>query len=81
MVAAVALSLMSKEAGMEKTCDISFPFERALLLMREGKKVQQVGYSEAYCIKDGQFWCASHEHAIVAFGANEIVKSRWLLVD
>ena len=72
---------------MEKNSevDLSFGFERALLLMREGKKVQQVGHEGYfYWIEDNKL-CQSGPlnnttGLLTVLNASEIIVSRWIQV-
>lgn len=70
---------------MEKNSevDLSFGFERALMLMREGKKVQQVGHEVYYYwIEDNKLWQSTPHIAgtLSALNASEIIISRWIQV-
>ena len=63
--------------------DLTFGFERALMLMREGKKVQQVGHPEAaYYIEDDKLWQEGPVLAgsLTILNASEIITSRWVQV-
>lgn len=63
--------------------DLTFGFERALILMREGRKVQQVGHPEAtYYIEDNKLWQEGPVLAgsLTILNASEIITSRWIQV-
>ena len=64
--------------------DLTFGFERALMLMREGKKVQQVGHSGCYWISEDKLWSSGifHDNAgsLSTLNASEIITSRWIQV-
>ena len=68
---------------MANDVDLSFGFERALMLMREGKRVQQVEYpGYAYWIEDNKLWQKGPVIAgtLSVLNASEIVVSRWIQV-
>ena len=65
--------------------DLSFSFERALMLMREGKKVQQVGQPDYYYWIEDNKLCQSGplnntKGLLTILNASEIVVSRWIQV-
>ena len=67
----------------KNNADLSFGFERALMLMRDGKKVQQVGQpGYYYWIEDNKLWQEGPYLAgtLSALNASEIVVSRWIQV-
>lgn len=58
--------------------DMSFGFERALLLMREGKKVRLLPYSDIYSVQ-----CDSllvNEERSFSMDVQDIVNGRWIQV-
>ena len=70
---------------MEKNSELSFGFERALMLMREGKKVQQVGQIDYYYWIEDNKLCQSGplnntKGLLTVLNASEIVVSRWIQV-
>jgi len=63
--------------------DLTFGFERALMLMREGRRVQQVGHEGYYYwIADNKLWQDGGSGGIAGsltiLNASEIITSRWV---
>lgn len=63
--------------------DLTFGFERALMLMREGRRVQQVGHEGyLYWIEDNHL-CQSgpvnlDKGLLTVLNASEVINSRWV---
>lgn len=55
-----------------------FGFERALILMREGKQVRQVRSPKIFEIRDNKIYCDNN--ALVAIGIGSIVEEKWCQV-